>query len=202
MHIMIRKIMPAVFAAFLCVGTAFPAFAEGTVKTDAGVEAAGHTGGTVPDIKADAGSPDKAAAVSSDKSGSTASDQAENIPLPEDGYVDAGPGAKKKPEKKEAPKPKETSLGTFTITGYCGCSKCSGSHGLTYSGTVPTANHTISADLNLFPLGTKLKIDGIIYTVEDKGSAVKGKTLDIYYDTHDEALAKGRYSAEVFLMNE
>ena len=34
-------------------------------------------------------------------------------------------------------------------------------------------------------------IDGIIYTVEDIGSEVKGNKIDIYYATHEEALDHG-----------
>ena len=77
------------------------------------------------------------------------------------------------------------SYGTFKISAYCGCEACSGGHLYTYSGAVPKEDHTISADLGLqFPLGTKLLIDGIIYTVEDKGSGVVENHLDIYFDTH------------------
>lgn len=94
------------------------------------------------------------------------------------------------------------SLGTYRITGYCGCEKCSGGHTLTSSGTVPTANHTISADLSQLPLGTRLMINGLVYTVEDEGSSVRGNVLDIYYDSHEEALANGVFEAEVFLLNE
>ena len=79
-------------------------------------------------------------------------------------------------------------MGTFTVTGYCNCEKCSGGHGYTYSGTVPQANHTLSADLTLLPLGTKVMIDDIVYTVEDKGGGVDGKKVDIYFATHEEAL--------------
>ena len=52
--------------------------------------------------------------------------------------------------------------------------------------------------LDQFPLGTKLLIDGIIYTVEDKGSGVVENHLDIYFDTHKEALDYGLQKAEVF----
>lgn len=110
------------------------------------------------------------------------------------GYVNAGPGVVKEDEDTNS----GMSLGTFTITGYCGCESCSGGHHLTYSGTVPKADHTISADLNLFPIGTRLLIDGTVYTVEDMGSAVNGNKIDIYYDTHEEALAAGTYTAQVF----
>lgn len=95
---------------------------------------------------------------------------------------------------------KGDSLGIFMTTGYCNCSKCSGGHGLTYSGTVPKANHTISADLDVLPLGSRVMIDGIIYTVEDIGSSVDGKKIDIYYDTHSEAWDHGMVEKEVFLV--
>ena len=90
-------------------------------------------------------------------------------------------------------------LGTFAVTGYCNCEKCSGGHGYTYSGTVPQANHTLSADLTLLPLGTKVMIDDIVYTVEDKGGGVDGKKVDIYFATHEEALAFGTQQADVYL---
>lgn len=93
---------------------------------------------------------------------------------------------------------KGNSLGKFTVTGYCSCQQCSGGHNYTYSGTVPKANHTLSADLAVFPIGTKLWIDGIIYTVEDKGSSVNGEKLDIYYDSHEAAAAHGTITMEVF----
>ncbi len=93
---------------------------------------------------------------------------------------------------------KGTSLGYFITTGYCNCSICSGGWGLTYSGTVPRANHTISADINVLPIGTKVMIDGIVYTVEDIGGGVNGDHIDIYYDSHEKAVAHGTKTVEVF----
>ncbi len=89
-------------------------------------------------------------------------------------------------------------LGVFTTSGYCNCKKCSGGHSLTYSGTVPAPGHTVSADLSRFPIGTKLWIDGTVYTVEDMGSSVKGNWIDIFYASHEEALAHGLRSQEVY----
>ena len=63
----------------------------------------------------------------------------------DDDYVNAGPGAVQVPVEEEPEEPEEVSLGLFTVTGYCGCDRCSGGHNLTYSGTVPKANHTLSA---------------------------------------------------------
>ena len=90
------------------------------------------------------------------------------------------------------------SLGMFTTTGYCNCEQCSGGHSLTYAGTAPRAEHTLSADLNLFPIGTQLMLDGIIYTVEDMGSSVNGNIIDIFYDCHQDAEAHGMQIQEVF----
>lgn len=89
-------------------------------------------------------------------------------------------------------------LGEFTASGYCSCSKCSGGHNRTYSGTVPKSKHTIAADINTYPIGTKLMIDGVVYTVEDIGSGVKGNRLDIFFDTHEEALNFGLKKVKVY----
>lgn len=89
-------------------------------------------------------------------------------------------------------------LGAFQATAYCGCSTCSGGHALTYSGTVPQANHTIAADLELYPIGTRLLINGIVYTVEDKGTHVQNQRLDIYFATHEEALSFGLQTVDVY----
>ena len=94
---------------------------------------------------------------------------------------------------------KGKSLGIFTTSGYCACSSCSGTNTLTYSGTVPQADHTISADLTVLPLGTKVFIGDIVYTVEDMGSGVDGNLIDIFYATHEDAWNHGLQEQEVFL---
>lgn len=93
-----------------------------------------------------------------------------------------------------------SSLGLFTTTGYCNCTQCSSGHNLTYSGTVPKAGHTVSADISLFPIGTKLMIRGTVYTVEDIGSAVDGRKIDIFYDNHEAAVAHGTKQEEVYMV--
>lgn len=209
MHNTIRKTVLAAAAAVLCLAASLPAYAEETSHTDVAVtkdEAAGKDGTTSASVGKDVTvvengflDRDTEHGSAQDTAGTRTSHKDRTSRGSEEEYVDAGPGARK---KEEPPVSTETSLGRFTITGYCGCDKCSGGHGLTYSGTVPTPNHTISADLDQFPLGTRLKIDGTVYTVEDKGSSVKGNILDIFYGSHEEALAKGTYTAEVFLMED
>lgn len=94
---------------------------------------------------------------------------------------------------------KGKSLGIFTTSGYCACNSCSGTNTLTYSGTVPQADHTISADLTVLPLGTKVFIGDTVYTVEDMGSGVDGNLIDIFYATHEDAWNHGIQEQEVFL---
>lgn len=79
----------------------------------------------------------------------------------------------------------------FKVTAYCSCSKCCGKQtGITASGTRATAGRTIAAS-GQFSFGTKLIINGKEYTVEDRGGAIQGNRIDIYMDSHAEALAWG-----------
>ena len=122
-------------------------------------------------------------------------------PVSDEVLASSGPGvaSTQKNSDETFTDPRGASLGMFTTTGYCNCSKCnSGGFSLTYSGTVPTGNRTISADLDLYPIGTRLMIGDTIYIVEDKGTHVEGNWLDIYYDTHESAVAHGMKTEEVF----
>ena len=90
---------------------------------------------------------------------------------------------------------KGESLGIFQLVGDSG-------DGMTYSGAPTKANHTIAADLTVLPLGTKVFVGDTVYTVEDIGSGVKGKMIDIYFSTMAEARAlthSGRVYSEVFV---
>ena len=92
-------------------------------------------------------------------------------------------------------------LGTFKITHYCACSICCGEYtGLTASGEYATAGRTVSAS-SAFDFGTKLEIDGHVYVVEDRGG-FSGDTIDIFCDSHEEALEKGSYYTDVYIIQE
>ena len=69
---------------------------------------------------------------------------------------------------------------TYKITAYCSCSKCCGK----------TTGRTVAAP-SKFAFGTKLNIGGHIYTVEDRGGAIKGNRIDIYVSSHSAALQWG-----------
>ena len=80
---------------------------------------------------------------------------------------------------------------TYKVTAYCACSKCCGkTTGITASGTRATAGRTVAAS-SKFAFGTKLNIGGNIYTVEDRGGAIKGNRIDIYVNSHSAALQWG-----------
>lgn len=83
------------------------------------------------------------------------------------------------------------SSGKYEITAYCACRDCCGkTNGITAMGTKATAGRTVAAP-STFAFGTKLKINGQTYTVEDRGGAIKGNKIDIYMPTHSAALAWG-----------
>lgn len=95
-----------------------------------------------------------------------------------------------------------TSLGVFRTTAYCPCRKCSsGWGGRTSTGAIASAGHTIAVDPRVIPYGTQIMINGIVYTAEDRGGAVKGNHIDIYFNTHAETRAYGSRNVEVFLIH-
>ena len=84
------------------------------------------------------------------------------------------------------------------MTAYCGCEKCSGGNSKTASGTTPTEGRTIAADTSILPFGSQVVIDGVVYTVEDRGSGVNGNHIDIFFSTHAKALAYGSKTVKVY----
>lgn len=88
--------------------------------------------------------------------------------------------------------------GEFRIYHYCPCELCCGKHpgevgyGITATGTVATAGRTIAVDPSVIPLGSEVLINGVIYIAEDTG--VKGKIIDLFVDSHEQALSMGTYT--------
>lgn len=97
--------------------------------------------------------------------------------------------------------PELVSFGTFTVYAYCPCETCCGqwSGGPTASGVMPEEGRTVAADWDVLPAGTEIYIDGVGWrTVEDTGSGIKGNSLDLYMDNHQDALEWGVQEIEVF----
>ncbi|MED4601651.1 3D domain-containing protein [Paenibacillus validus] len=99
-----------------------------------------------------------------------------------------------------------------TATGYYAGRESTGKnpghpeYGVTYSGLKVTRDHTsfstIAADPHVFPLGTVLYIPGYGYgVVADTGSAIKGKRIDLYFETKDQVYKEwGKKTLNVFVV--
>ncbi|MBQ2917223.1 MAG: G5 domain-containing protein [Clostridia bacterium] len=91
--------------------------------------------------------------------------------------------------------------GRYKVTAYCACIKCCGkTNGITASGTKATANRTVAAPSS-FAFGTKIVMNGQTYVVEDRGGAIQGNRIDLYMNSHSEALAWGVRYLDVEVLN-
>ena len=83
------------------------------------------------------------------------------------------------------------------ITAYCPCRKCCGkdpghpAYGITSSGTAATQGRTVAVDTSTIPYGAEVEIDGRVYRAEDTGSGINGTCIDLYFDSHQDALQWG-----------
>lgn len=104
------------------------------------------------------------------------------------------------------------------VTAYCACEKCCGWErdskgrkvyaygphkgepkivGMTANGTRANKG-TIAADTNIFPMGTIMLIDGYGYgVVEDRGSAIVGRHIDLFFKSHQRAIEWGNKTVDV-----
>lgn len=110
---------------------------------------------------------------------------------------------------------------TIEATAYCPCGSCCGWHrnwlgrpviskgknrgtakavGITASGTKARPG-TIAADKKYYPFGTIMYVPGYGYgRVEDTGGDITGPNrIDLYYNTHKEALHWGRKKVKVLV---
>lgn len=83
--------------------------------------------------------------------------------------------------------------GEYTCTAYCTEKRphiCGTGTGITASGAPITADLTVAADQSLLPFGTVIYIEGVgVRVVQDKGSGVQGKHLDVAVPgSHSDAL--------------
>jgi 3D (Asp-Asp-Asp) domain-containing protein len=117
--------------------------------------------------------------------------------------VDGGAREKSKPnENKTVEPPKDAGNSKYVITAYCPCQKCCGkTDGITASGKKAVQGVTIATDKSI-PFGTKIYIDGVgERIVQDRGGAIKGNRIDLYFENHQEALNFGRQTRKVTILN-
>lgn len=82
-------------------------------------------------------------------------------------------------------------LGVFSVT-------CYALQGKTSTGKNASVDY-VAVDPQVIPYGTRLYIDGVGYrTAEDTGTAITGKSIDIWRGSRDECLAWGRQPRAVW----
>ena len=117
-------------------------------------------------------------------------------------------------EQSEAPRPvvetasaklRKTRTIRMQVTAYCACKKCCGrsARGLTASGRRVSYNGGafVAADTALLPFGTKLQIPGYhgakAVEVIDRGGAIKGRHIDVFFPSHEQAIEWGNQWLDV-----
>ena len=100
------------------------------------------------------------------------------------------------------PAPKQETIQMEVLaTAYCGCVQCCGkSDCITATGTRATEGRTIAADPRVIPYGTHVLINGHEYIVEDCGGAINGNRIDIYFESHADALQFGVQTVTVEIL--
>lgn len=91
------------------------------------------------------------------------------------------------------------------VTAYCPCKLCCGpkAHGVTASGQAVAyhGERFVAADTRLLPFGTRLRIPGYnggaAVEVIDRGGAIRGNHIDVYFPTHQQALQWGKQTLQV-----
>ena len=102
-------------------------------------------------------------------------------------------------------KPIKDEWTSFKATAYCSCYQCCGAYSLgrpkdvhcrelvyTASGSLAEQGKTVAADWSVLPCGTVIEIEGYgEYEVQDKGGEIVGNSIDVYFDSHQDALDFG-----------
>ena len=88
------------------------------------------------------------------------------------------------------------------VTHYCACSKCCGTNADGYTASGKAVQRGMVAMSSYYPFGTQIMINGIMYTVEDRGaSGIENDIgrVDIFVPDHNEALRLGRYDTTAYI---
>ena len=91
------------------------------------------------------------------------------------------------------------------VTAYCPCPKCCGKYadGYTaYGHKIRPGDKFVATDPSI-PFGTLISIpgynNGYPIRILDRGGSIKGGRLDVFFDSHDEALEWGVQNIEVVI---
>lgn len=93
----------------------------------------------------------------------------------------------------------------FYVTSTAYTANCSGCSGRTATGINLRANpniKVIAVDPSVIPLGTKVYVEGYGYAIAaDKGSAVKGYKIDVFFPSTSDAYRWGRKRVKIKILN-
>ena len=91
----------------------------------------------------------------------------------------------------------------FRVTAYCSCSKCCGkwADGITATGTKARWG-MVAADWKVIPKHSRIRIEGLkgTFVVEDKGGAIKGRRIDVWFPSHKAARKFGVSTRRVTIL--
>jgi len=111
--------------------------------------------------------------------------------------LDTGKHGIKRVETSDSERPAQWQTVQMRVTAYCPCSKCCGSYsdGITASGhKISQGDRFVAAD-KIYPFGTEMIIPGYkngeVVEVLDRGGVIRGNRLDVFFNSHQEALEWG-----------
>jgi len=91
---------------------------------------------------------------------------------------------------------------TMVATAYDGCYECNKPYyGYPSYIGLPLARGIVAVDPKVIPMGTKLYVEGYGNAIAaDQGGAIKGNRIDLYFDTHQQALKYGMKTVKVTIL--
>ena len=94
-----------------------------------------------------------------------------------------------------------TNILVAVTTAYCSCKLCCGTNakGICADGKKPVQGITVAASRK-YPLGSLCIIDGKTYKIQDRLAKKYDSRVDIYFNSHKEALKYGKQKHEVTII--
>lgn len=91
---------------------------------------------------------------------------------------------------------------TMTATGYDSCYECNKPfYGKPSYIGLPLTKGIVAVDPRVIPMGTRLYVEGYGEAIAaDQGNAIKGNRIDLFFDSHQQALNYGKKTVKVTIL--